>query len=149
MVNLNSINLLFYVLVLLIFALVLTFLMNEFRVGSLNLNGARKAKKRAVLFEMALLKHIDVLFLQETHGDLTNEADWRREWEGRVILSHHTTLSAGVGFLFSKAFTPTALEVEHIVNGRCLLVKGRFDHFTVLFVNIYAPNNGEERKEFF
>lgn len=32
---------------------------------------------------------------------------------------------------------------------RCLLVKAKFDAFTLAFINIYAPNNGAERKSFF
>ncbi|KAK0147956.1 Transposon TX1 uncharacterized protein [Merluccius polli] len=95
------------------------------------------------------MKHIDVLFLQETRSDVGNEADWNREWEGELVLSHNTTLSGGVGFLFSRGFTPTSLEVRHVVEWRCLLVRARFEHFNVVFINIYAPNNGTERKHFF
>ncbi len=101
------------------------------------------------MFEMAKMKHIDVQFLQETHSDVGNEADWSREWEGELILSHNTTLSGRVGFLFSGGFTPTSLEVRHVVEGRCLLVKAHFEHFNMVFINIYAPNNGTERKHFF
>jgi len=66
--------------------------MDVFKVGSLNVNGAREEKKRALVFETAKMKRIDVLFLQETHSDVGNEADWSREWE-ELILSHNTTLS--------------------------------------------------------
>ncbi|TWW78198.1 hypothetical protein D4764_11G0003190 [Takifugu flavidus] len=38
------------------------------------------------------------------------EADWEKEWEGQVQLSHNTTLSGGVGLLFSRGFTPLSLE---------------------------------------
>ena len=107
--------------------------MDVFKVGSLNVSGARETRKRALVFEMAKQKHIDVVFLQETHSDDGNEADWSREWEGEVILSNNTTLSGGVGFLFSGGFTPTSLEVKHVVEGRCLLVKARFEHFNVVF----------------
>uniref|UniRef100_A0A674N027 exodeoxyribonuclease III n=1 Tax=Takifugu rubripes TaxID=31033 RepID=A0A674N027_TAKRU len=126
----------------------LTFLMNNFKVGSLNINGAREARKRAKAYETAKNKRIDVLFLQETHSSDSNETDWRREWEGGVFLSHSTAVSAGVGILFSRSFNPVAVTVEHVVQGRCLLVKAAFSHLTVVFINIYAPNNGAERKLF-
>ncbi|TWW54587.1 Transposon TX1 uncharacterized 149 kDa protein ORF 2, partial [Takifugu flavidus] len=42
------------------------------------------------------------------------EADWEKEWEGQVLLSHNTTLSGGVGLLFSRGFTLSSLEVEHV-----------------------------------
>ncbi|TWW53508.1 Transposon TX1 uncharacterized 149 kDa protein ORF 2 [Takifugu flavidus] len=60
---------------------------------------------------------------QETHSDCGIEADWEKEWEGQVLLSHNTTLSGGVGLLFSRGFTLSSLEVEHVVRGRCLMVK--------------------------
>ena len=63
-----------------------------------------------------------------------------------VILSHNTAVSAGVGILFSKAFTPLSLKIEHVIEGWCLLVEAGFDKFTVVFINVYAPNNGSERK---
>ena len=45
--------------------------MDVFKVGSLNLNGAGDTRKRAVIFEMNRIKHIDVLLIQETHSDGT------------------------------------------------------------------------------
>lgn len=95
-----------------IFAFNISLAMDTFRVGSLNVNGAREERKRALIFQTAKIKHIDVLFLQETHSDVFNETDWRKEWEGEVVLSHNTSLSGGVGFLLSKSFSPVSLEVE-------------------------------------
>ncbi|TWW77432.1 Transposon TX1 uncharacterized 149 kDa protein ORF 2 [Takifugu flavidus] len=83
-------------------------------MGTLNVNGARDARKQALVFDTAKRKRIDVLFLQETHSDCGIEADWEKEWEGQVLLSHNTTLSGGVGLLFSRGFTPSSLEVEHV-----------------------------------
>ncbi|TWW53878.1 Transposon TX1 uncharacterized 149 kDa protein ORF 2 [Takifugu flavidus] len=48
----------------------------------------------------------------ETDSDCGIEVDWEKEWEGQVLLSHNTTLSGGVGLLFSRGFTPSSLEVE-------------------------------------
>ena len=127
----------------------LLFLMENFKIGSLNINGARDVRKRAALYELSRVKHIDVLFLQETHSDPDNQTDWRTEWAGQVVLSHHTTTSSGVGFLFSTRFSPLSCEVEHIIEGRFLVVKARFDHFSVVFMNIYAPCSGAHRKMFF
>jgi hypothetical protein len=47
----------------------ISFDMDCFRVGSVNVNGAREGKKRASIFETAKIKKVDVLFLQETHSD--------------------------------------------------------------------------------
>ena len=78
--------------------------METFRVGTLNVNGVRNVRKHATFYEMSKVKRIDVLFVQETHSDRENETDWRTELEGSVILSHNTTTSTGVGFLFSGLF---------------------------------------------
>ena len=74
--------------------------MDVLNVGSFNVNGARDAFKRTLIYETARSKRFDVLFLQETHSDTANEADWKREWEGEAVLSHNANLSGGVGFLF-------------------------------------------------
>ena len=132
------INLLVFIFIL------ISSIMDTFRVGSLNVNGAREPKKRATIYETAKMKRIDVFYLQETHSDSTNEADWRREWEGEAILSHNTSLSGGVGFLLSKSFTPVSMEVEHFIDGRLLLMKARFDLFNAVFINVYAPTIGTE-----
>ena len=78
-------------LLIVYFGFNITFDMDCFRVGSVNVNGAREGKKRASIFETAKIKKVDVLFLQETHSDGGNEADWRKEWEGEAILSHGTS----------------------------------------------------------
>ena len=122
--------------------------MDVFKLGVLNVNGAREARKRAFIFDTALRQKVDVLFLQETHSDFKNETEWRREWGGEVILSHHTHVSGGVGFLLSKAFKPNSLEVQSIVDGRLLVLRAQFDHFKAVFINLYAPTVGAERKQF-
>ncbi len=34
-------------------------------------------------------KHIDVMYVQETHSDCINESDWKKEWEGEVVVCSH------------------------------------------------------------
>lgn len=57
-------------------------------------------------------------------------------------------MTGGVGLLFSRGFTPSFLEVEHLVKGRCMLVKARLQKHTLVFINIYAPTYGTQRKSF-
>ncbi|TWW54634.1 hypothetical protein D4764_0192100 [Takifugu flavidus] len=121
--------------------------MNTFKIGTLNVNGARDARKRALVFDTAKRKRIDVLFLQETDSDCGIEVDWEKEWEGQVLLSHNTTLSGGVGLLFSRGFTPSSLEVKHVVRGRCLMVKACLQNHSLVFINIYAPTNDRNHAE--
>lgn len=82
------------------------------------------------MLDAARSKHIEILFLQEVHSDQSVEGLWEREWEGQVFLCHNTTASGGVGIQFSKRFTPPSVEVEQVGEGRCLLVRAKFDNFT-------------------
>lgn len=119
--------------------------MNTFKIGMLNVNGAGYARKQALEFNTAKRKCTDVMFLQETHSV---EAEWEKEWEGQVLLSHNTTISVRVGLLFSRGFTPSALEVEHVVRVRCLVVQARLQNHYLVFINIYVPTSGTESKSF-
>lgn len=95
--------------------------MGDFKIGTLNLNGARDSQKRMCLFEFIKQKHIDVTFVQESHSDLKNEVDWKKEWDGQIILSHMSSNSGGVAVLFSKKSLPISYEIEEIVKGRFFL----------------------------
>lgn len=80
-----------------------------------------------------------MLFVQETHSDSKNEGDWRREWPGQVFLSHKQSNSAGVGILFSKAFSPQSVELHHVMAGHVLMVKAFYENVKMAFLCVYAP----------
>ncbi len=42
------------------------------------------------------MKSAGVVFLQETHTDVNNQIQWLSEWKGQAILSHGSSVSAGV-----------------------------------------------------
>lgn len=111
--------------------------------STLNVNGARDARKRANLFELMKLKKVDKMFVQVTHGDTVNEADWEKEWEGEVTLSHLRRTSGGVG-LWRKDFFPGSYVVEEKVKGRLMI-----ESLNVVFVNVYSPNTGPVRVQFY
>lgn len=111
-------------------------IMDSFKFGTINLNGAKEAAKRAARYETARMKKIDCSY-KRPHRDENNKVDWYREWRGEAILSHCNSCSAGVGFLFSTTFNPKYIETEHVVQGRCLLIRAGFKHFTVVFINIH------------
>ena len=54
--------------------------MSLFNISTININGARDAEKRSLMFEMMNVKKVEVMFVQETHSDASNESDWRTEW---------------------------------------------------------------------
>jgi len=56
---------------------------------------AKKKKRELNCLKLSKQKKIDVIFIQETHSDVKNAADWMQEWDGISVLSHNTTLSGG------------------------------------------------------
>lgn len=122
-----------------------SFTMRVFNIGTLNLNGARDSQKRMCLFEFIKMKRLDVTFIQESHSDNLNEINWKKDWDGQIFMSHLAYNSGGVAVLFSKTVSPLSVETEEIVKGRFLKVKVKFEHATMVFLNIYAPNKGAER----
>lgn len=124
------------------------FSMSNFKVSSLNVNGARDVKKRVQVYELMKIKKIDVMFLQETHSTKENEVDWMKEWEGQVVLSHKTASSAGVAVLFSKNCLPITYEVTEVMKGRIIKIKAKFERVTMEIINVYAPVKAVERMLF-
>jgi len=115
--------------------------MNDIRIASLNVNGARDCRKRAQIYEVANQNKIDVLFLQETHSDVEIAVEWAKEWGGLLFLSHNTSLSGGVAVLFNKNFAPSSCSVEEIVKGRLLKIKAHFEDHVFVFICVYAPTS--------
>lgn len=77
--------------------------MKSLKIGSLNKTGGRDRQKRALISEVSNQKGIDVLSLQGTHTDTSDETDWGLWWEGLYNLSHGTNFSAGVAVLFKTS----------------------------------------------
>lgn len=72
------------------------------------------------------------MMVKETHSDGSSETDWKKEWDGDVILSH----------LFSKMFLPVSYEaIEH----RAIAVRSKYELYTVVFVNVYSLKGGPDR----
>uniref|UniRef100_A0A8C2GHU4 DNA-directed RNA polymerases I, II, and III subunit RPABC2 n=1 Tax=Cyprinus carpio TaxID=7962 RepID=A0A8C2GHU4_CYPCA len=51
----------------------------------------------------------------------------------------------GVAVLFATHFTPVSFEVKQEIAGRLIFVRAQFEKFNVVFINVYAPNSGNER----
>lgn len=67
-------------------------------------------KKRMQLYELIKHKNIDVMYVQETHSDCSNTIDWEKEWEGKVVLTHTSSIRGGGAILFAKHFFPVSIK---------------------------------------
>ncbi|CAM2099523.1 unnamed protein product [Caretta caretta] len=90
-----------------------------------------------------------VVFLQETHTDLTAEARWRLEWGDGVYFSHFTTWQAGVATLFSPNLRPEVLVVTEAMLGHLLHLRVRMEGLVVNLVNIYALQMSSRRPQYY
>ena len=119
------------------------------RFSSLNINGCRDAVKRSTLFEYVALKNASVVLLQETHTDDRNHIQWVHEWKGQAVLSHGSSLSAGVAVLLSAEFQGQLVNAVELLPGRMLRVDVDLHGLCFSFFNVYAPNTGSDRSAFF
>lgn len=125
-----------------------TFQMDDIRIASLNVNGARECVKRTLIHNTMNQKQLDVLLLQETHSDTANVDEWMKEFKGLSFFSHKSSLSGGVAILFSKRFTPCSTEMEEVVKGRLLKIRAKVENHIFIFICAYAPTLPTERMSF-
>ncbi len=76
---------------------------SEIEIASVNLRGLRAQDKRQKFFNW-FQKHqrADTFLLQETHSIISDELEWKEEWEGDIIFNHCESNSRGVRILFKK-----------------------------------------------
>ncbi|MBN3292510.1 YTX2 protein, partial [Polypterus senegalus] len=123
--------------------------MASVHIGTLNINGGRSPDKRVALFDFIRQKDLNVTFLQETHIDEQNQWEWSRDWKGDILFSNGTNVSAGVAILFLGGLQVEVCSTDELVKGRLLKVTVKLQGSVVTFINVYAPNEGEERLHFF
>lgn len=123
--------------------------MTSLNFGSLNINGCRSAEKRTALFDLIVLKKANIVFLQETHTDGNNQAQWMSEWRGQSFFSHGSNVSAGVAFLISGDLQIQDHKVTEIIPGRMQMLEFKLFELFFSLINVYAPNVGIERVNFF
>lgn len=75
------------------------------------------------------------MMVQETHSDGSSETDWKKQWDGEVILSR----------LFSKTFLPVSYKLEEVIQHRPIAVRSKYELYTVVFVNVYSLKGGPVR----
>lgn len=125
--------------------------MAMFNVISLNCNGLCDSNKRNCIFSLCNDRFYDIICLQETFwNDLFVERIKRDKtiWDGDIFYSNSGNNRQGVAILVSKKLKNIFLEVEND-NGRFIHIKGTINDKLIDIYNIYAPNNVNERYEFF
>ncbi len=120
------------------------------KIATLNVRGLQDKTKRNEIFYWLRQKHYDITLLQETRVGENDVWKWSREWEGEgAYWGVGATNSRGVGVLIRKGLNAKIHDVVKDRDGRMVKLKVEWKEMKFQIVNIYAPNNEKERKNFF
>ena len=107
--------------------------------GSLNINGGASLERKVQVKDLTRRLHLDVLLLQETHGDLTAQAQWRRLMRVQWFFSDINSFTARIAFFVSPSLTLSQVHYNEIIPGRLACLQFIANNQIFIFVNIYAP----------
>lgn len=122
-------------LIVFIWMFYISLFMDLFRVGSLNVSGAREAKKGSNIRNSENATYWCTF--------LTRNTQWHKQWDGLGEVIKPVPV---VGLEF---FIPQSVECEEVIKGRLLNVRAEYENVKIVFINIYAPVVGAERLVFF
>lgn len=120
--------------------LIFSFFLGTIHIAILNVKVLREQSKRALFFETIKLKKIDIIFAQETHTDADNSADWAKEFNGLISLSHHTTINGGVAILFSHNSATYSYKVD-VIKSKLLQVRAQYEKYLFYSYLCLLPHN--------
>ena len=117
---------------------------------TLNCRGLRQLYKRRIIFARLRELGVDIVFLQETHVTNFREAKAyiKNLWEGKHYWSFGTNNSCGVGILLAKDLDYVFLRHNYDFEGRTSIVDIKMGENRFRLINVYAPNEKRERKEY-
>ena len=127
------------------------FVMAMFNCVSLNCNGLCDMKKMNCIFSLCKERYYDVVCLQETFWNNALVEKIKRDkvlWDGEIFYSNDEINRKGVAILISKRLKNIFSHIESD-GGRFICIRGVINEQTVDLFNIYAPNNVNERCDFF
>ena len=124
----------------------------QIKLVSLNVRGIGAVNKRRKLFTWLQSQNADIIFLQETHCNKLKHDQFVNSWSGKSFYGHTDSAhSRGVGILFNaKSKVDINVEDKHYTDdGRTLLLNVIIEGDMYTLVNVYAPNDINERSEYF
>jgi len=92
----------------------------------------------------------DVIVLQETNWKESVMMEYKKKWEGDILYNNgEGRLGRGVAFLMRKdAFNTTRVVYTDKI-GKCMAVEVNYEGCKLILVNVHAPTEEKEKKEFF
>lgn len=123
---------------------------SKLTVATLNVRGIRNLNKRKKIFHWISKQNVDIFCLQETF--LTKELDsqLKQNWPGKQYHCYSTSShSRGTTILIKEGLDLENITVKYKGEGRGLMINFTYNNEQFAIINIYAPNNLPERKQFF
>lgn len=120
------------------------------KIYSLNCKGLKTPHKVALLQQRLEHYKVDICFLQETHVDNIKLAkEIESKLNGKMFWSFTENKGKGVAIFISKSFDCQIERYKYDFFGRYVYVDLDIENHSFRFINVYAPNAGRERKDFF
>jgi len=115
-------------------------------IKSVNANGLRDRDKRQQTLRVC---DADIICIQETHWDDGCMREVEREWVGEMYVNNGGAKAKGVAILVKRERVENVRMCVNDGDGRVLGIT--FEHAGGNFrlLNIYAPNEEKERRDFF
>lgn len=122
--------------------------MANLNIISYNTRGLRDHFKRRDIFRKLHQEKHDIIYLQETHSQQSDELRWKNEWGGRIIFAHGSNRSCGVAILLKRSLNLIIKEITiDQVEGRFIVLNVEYEGSNYTLCNLYGPN--EDKAEFF
>ena len=122
----------------------------KIKIATLNINGMRTISTQCHLLEICNSYHFDILFIQETHVDnLSLGNSLKCKFNCEAFWSFGTNRSAGVATFIFPNCDINIDKFDTDLDGRFLSIDLKLDNIPFRLINIYAPNNDKDRKDFF
>lgn len=90
----------------------------------------------------------DIYCFQETNWDNSKMREVRKKWPHHVFVSHGSRRSCGVACLIKSNAVENVKEVYADSDGRVLIIDFEYQNCVFKLINVYAPNNEEDRELF-
>ena len=119
-------------------------------LATLNCKGLRIQTKLDMLQTLIEKEHLDILFLQETHVDtLKFRKSIENKLRANIFWSFGTTHARGVGVYINKKLDFHLHKFDTDPFGRFIVIDAKIKDKEFRIINVYAPNNAAERKDFY
>ena len=123
----------------------------DVKILTLNVNGLNNAAKRRNLMIYCISKNCDFYLLQETHCCDEIVDKWSKEWQtltrGNSLWNNGNHKKRGVAILTKKDLKINEISKDKC--GRILAANFLLKETTVRIINIYGPNEPQQKENFF